>query len=123
MLPRAMRLLAPLLLSFVAASALSGCLVESACTEEARSSVTVTVVDASGAPVTDALVSYSVGGAPAKDCEVTLDSGNVFVCGYEEAGNFGIAVTRGAETKTQAVTVSKDECHVISQSITIQLST
>ena len=45
------------------------------------------------------------------------------MCGYEEAGSFSVVVTRGAETKTQAVTVEKDECHVIGQSITIKLST
>ena len=122
MLRVAMRFFLPLtlLLSSSFALSLAGCTVESACTEEARSSVTVEVVDASGAPVLDATVTYSVGGAAAKACENTLMNGS-YVCGYEETGDFTITVTRGAETKTQTLTVTADECHVIGKNIQIKL--
>jgi hypothetical protein len=92
------------------------------CTLEARSSVTVKVVDAIGTVVTDATVTFSIGGGAAENCEVFPD-GLSYVCGYERDGNFTITATKGMDTKTATVTVNKtaDGCHVEGQSITITL--
>lgn len=79
----------------------------------------VTVIDAMGAAVTDAVLSYSVDGGAAKPCETMPDGGAV--CGFEEKGNFTIFVTRGAEMKMQSVSVGADSCHVITESISIKL--
>jgi hypothetical protein len=93
-----------------------------ACTTEARSSVTVSVVDASGAPVTDATVQYSVDKGPMTNCEQPGPDG-AYVCGYEQKGSFIITATRGAMTGTATVTVTADECHVIGQTVKITLGT
>ncbi len=92
------------------------------CSLEARSSVTVKVVDAAGAAVTDATVTFSVDGAAAQNCEL-FPVGSDYVCGYEIEGDFTITVTKGADTKTQNVTVGKtaDGCHVEGKTITITL--
>jgi hypothetical protein len=93
-----------------------------ACTTEARSSVTAKVVDKTGAIVSDAVVTFSVDGGAAEMCE-TFPDGTGYVCGHERAGQFTVSATKGADTKTQTVTVKKtdDGCHVDSQSITITL--
>ena len=95
---------------------------DGACTLEARSSVTVKVVDMAGAVIADAVVTFSVNGAAAETCEAFPD-GTSYTCGFEREGQFSITATKGADTKTQAVTVTKtaDGCHVEGQSITITL--
>ena len=92
------------------------------CTLEARSSVTVKVVDMAGAVIADAVVTFSVNGGAAETCEAFPD-GTSYVCGLEREGQFSITATKGADTKTQAVTVTKtaDGCHVEGQTITITL--
>lgn len=99
-----------------------------ACTTEARSSVTVKVVDAQGMPVTDAVVTYTVDGGASQNAECVNPLGGMgncqeWVAGYEIAGNFVITATSadGMKTATQMVTVAKDECHVISQTATLTL--
>jgi hypothetical protein len=103
---------------------IAGCGAEDgiACTTEARSSVTVSVVDASDAPVSDAVVQYSVDGGPMTNCEQPGPDSR-YVCGYEQEGDFTITATRGAMTGTATVTVTKDECHVIGQTVKIALGT
>ncbi len=93
-----------------------------ACTTEARSSVTVTVVDMAGAIVADAVVTFTVDGGASEACEL-FPGGMTYTCGYERDGQFSITATKGADTKTQAVTItnSADGCHVEGQSITIKL--
>jgi hypothetical protein len=93
-----------------------------ACTEEARSSVTVTVKDAAGAAVTDATVKYTVDGGEERACDAPFAGSTDYVCGYEVDGKFEITATRGAETGTASVTVTSDECHVIGQKVTITLA-
>ncbi|MDI1435626.1 MULTISPECIES: hypothetical protein [Polyangium] len=116
-----MRLLLASLVSFcliplVACSSSSD---EVACTTIAAISVTVDVVDATGAAVTDADLTYTVNGGPSKACEQVVE--NSYDCGVEEAGNFVITATRDMATKTANVTVTSDECHVIGQTLTITL--
>jgi hypothetical protein len=94
---------------------------DGACTTEARSSVTVKVVDGSGAPVTDASVTFSVDGAAAQACEGFPDGS--YACGFEVDGEFIIGVSKGGENKLQMVTVgmTPDGCHVDGKTITITL--
>ncbi|MDI1475107.1 hypothetical protein [Polyangium sp. y55x31] len=90
------------------------------CTLEARASVTVTVLDAEGAPVSDAVVRYSVRDEPARDCESFTDG--EYVCGWETSGHFFITATRGAEAATAALFVWWGGCHVRSERVTLRLS-
>ncbi|HVK67576.1 MAG TPA: hypothetical protein VM694_23985 [Polyangium sp.] len=92
---------------------------EVACTTIAAISVTVDVVDSTGAPITDADLTYTVNGGPSKPCEQVVE--NSYDCGVEESGNFVITATRDMATKTANVTVTSDECHVIGQSLTMTL--
>jgi len=92
---------------------------EVACTTLAAVSVTVTVEDSAGMPVTDADLEYTVNGGPAKPCDQVIE--NSYDCGVEESGNFVITATRDATTKTANVTVTADECHVIGQTLTMTI--
>ncbi len=99
-----------------------------ACTTEARSSVTVKVVDAQGMPVSDAVVTYTVDGGASQNAECVNPVGGMgncqeWVAGYEVAGDFVITAASADGTKmaTQMVTVTKDQCHVISQTATLTL--
>lgn len=91
------------------------------CTTEARSSVTVTVVDANGAPVNDAALEYSVDGGPKKECTVLGINASEYVCGFEEDGHFTITATSGTLTGTATADVVADECHVIGQTVKLTL--
>jgi len=91
------------------------------CTEIAVSSVQVTVKAPGGEVTTDAEVTYAVDGKDSKSCE--LIGSMEFVCGYEEAGDFVITATpdSGGPVGTAEVTVTSDECHVLTQKVEIQL--
>ena len=112
----------------ISSAILTGCGFDSiggpgdSCTLEARSSVTVKVVDSAGVVISDAMVTFSVDGGGPQACEVFPD-GQGYVCGYEVDGNFTITATKGMDTKTAMVTVkmTADVCHVESQSLTITL--
>ncbi len=92
------------------------------CTMEARSSVTVKVVDGMGAPVTDAMLTFSVDGGAAENCD-NLNMDGSYTCGYERSGAITVTATKGADMKSQTVTIMKtdDGCHVVGQSITLTL--
>lgn len=94
---------------------------DGACTTEARASVTVKVVDASGTPVTDASVTFAVDDEPARACESFPDGS--YACGFEIAGEFVIGVARNGESKLEKLTIgmTADGCHVEGKSITITL--
>lgn len=99
-----------------------------ACTAESRVSVVITVVDAVGAPVPGAMVTYSVDGGAfqqATGCSSALIpacSGNVFVAGREVAGDFVMRVEKaGLQPATVSVRVARDECHVLTQQIVVPL--
>ncbi len=92
---------------------------EVACTLEARSSVTVTVVDEVGTAIPDPTVTYAVDGGAEQACEAM---NGVFVCGYEVEGFFEItADAEGFAPETATVTVESDACHVIGQQVEITL--
>ena len=83
------------------------------CTEEARSSVQITLVDESDAPVVGATVT-AVADGPDIACEDWDDSG-VYICGSELSGVFVISFeAEGFESQEIELEVSltEDECHV-----------
>ncbi|WP_297333321.1 carboxypeptidase-like regulatory domain-containing protein [Flavobacterium sp.] len=93
------------------------------CTEEARAGLNVTVKDAE----TSALLGEGIT-VVAKDGLYTetlqfLDAPAQFVGAWERAGTYTLTVTaEGYETFTsQPIAVGEDECHVISEIITVQL--
>jgi hypothetical protein len=93
-----------------------------ACTAEARSSVTVTVVDGNGDPVTDATVTYTVDGGDPQQAEPFPDG--TFVAGWELAGTFTVTAQKdGFLPAQETVTVAMDEvgCHVVSQTVQLVL--
>jgi hypothetical protein len=97
------------------------------CTTEARASVQVTVVDVMGVAVLDATVTFSVDGGVEEDAECvrTAAAGGCeeWVAGFERAGAFVVrAVSADGATKDEeSVTVTKDECHVTTQTVTLTL--
>jgi hypothetical protein len=92
------------------------------CTEEARASVQVTVDDGAGAPLNPDLITYSVDGGAAQDCELVAEAGAEFVCGYEVAGSIEIRVEKaGYLPFTDTVEVDEDECHVITEQLVVSL--
>ena len=83
------------------------------CTEEARSSVQITLVDESDAPVVGATVTAVADGQDIA-CEDWDDTG-VYICGYELSGVFVISFeAEGFESQEIELEVSltEDECHV-----------
>lgn len=104
---------------FALAIPLAACVpIEQACTDEARVSVSVQVVDEAGDAVPDAVVVYDRGEGEI-DCEGWED---VYTCGYEVDGELDIIVNApGFEEQVVTVTVESDECHVISQDLVVEL--
>ena len=99
----------------------AGCPTTTECTAEARSSISLTIVDDAGMQITDAIASYSVDGGAVRDCEGF--GGGALVCGWEEAGEFTVTVDAlgyGAKTFTQMV--EADECHVVTEVVELVLS-
>jgi len=91
-----------------------------ACTDLAAASVTLVVIDETGAAITDADASYSVDGADSQPCE-TFDSTS-YVCGWEASGSIEVTVTKaGYQDAVETVEVGADECHVIGETLEITL--
>lgn len=94
--------------------------VEEGCTMEARSSLTITVVDADGAPIDPASATFSVDGGAVEPCEQLF--ANTIVCGYERAGHFDVVVSAdGFLDAPLSVDVVEGECHVESVAETVAL--
>lgn len=83
-------------------------------------SIRVTVVGSSGESLSDVWVAYTPEGAEdPNDCS---ESGDVWLCGQEEAGTFTVAAGAGGhETESVEVTVEADECHVITEEVLFEL--
>lgn len=105
------------------ASSLTGCgLINDAprsCNDLAVASVNVIVRDATGAPVSGARVDYTVDGGELEACD-DLGDGS-YVCGYEVSGMFSITAVEGTNEATDQVTVTRDECHVNPEVLTLTL--
>ena len=89
------------------------------CNPVVRPSVIVTVVDAAGDPVDDAIVRYSLEGLPARSCTPRGDAS--FGCAQEDQGRFVITAERGDEVGEARVNVRADVCHVITENVSITL--
>jgi hypothetical protein len=88
------------------------------CTDDFRPSVLVTVLDGETV-VDDAVVEFSVDGDAQQACD-NLEEGR-YACGGEQAGDFLITATRSDQSGSVALTVTEDECHVITEEVTVQL--
>ena len=89
------------------------------CTLEPWTSVVATVFDVDGSAVSDADVSYAVDGSEARACEKLI--GGAYRCGVEAAGSFEIRAVYGSASKAVSVRVEREECHVITQTVSIEL--
>jgi len=106
----------------VAAMLSTGCIVgPHACTEEARSSVTVTVIGPNG-PICDANVVVHIGTEVAP--LTTFGPPDCTYAGvYERSGPMTVVASKtGFATASKMVTVGSDECHVIGEKVTLTLT-
>jgi hypothetical protein len=96
---------------------------ERACTQEARASVQVTVVDPQGNQLSDASVVFSLDGSPESNCE-NISEG-LYVCGWEREGSFVVSARkvgyRDAHTSVDVGLMSSG-CHVDGKQITLTLT-
>lgn len=91
------------------------------CTAEARASVQITVVDTFGGKIPNAELTFRVDGGDAQPCE-QLGGAGEFVCGWEQAGDITVTATaEGYFVQEAAVRVNADECHVITEQLTVTL--
>lgn len=91
---------------------------EDNCSEEARVSVSVVVLDALGADAADAVVEYDDG----RGIEPCHAIEGVYSCAYEVEGDIDISVSApNYVSQTVTVTVESDECHVITEDLDIEL--
>ncbi len=92
-----------------------------ACSTEARASVQVAVFDPDGAPIDEAVGTYTVDGGDPQDCLVALP-GEV-VCGFEVTGAFAVTVTApGFAAQTVEAEVGEGECHVETAQLEVTLA-
>lgn len=91
------------------------------CTDDLRYSLSITVVDADGAAVTDATGVYSVDGGPQADCQGAFE-GKV-TCGAEGDGEISVTISApGFEDHSFTEAVAADECHVINEEVEVTLT-
>lgn len=99
---------------------LSACETETACTELAAASLTLTLTGAGGAALVDPVVTYAVDGADRGEC-TSFEAGS-YTCGYEEQGHFVVSASAtGFEAGTVEADVAADECHVIQEMVSLEL--
>ena len=90
------------------------------CTTEARSSVLLTVVDQLNAPLSGVHVTYKVNGG-AVQSQICESTGTCAIA-FEVSGVFSIDASKaGYTTASSTVTVSRDVCHVNTESLTLIL--
>lgn len=108
-----------------------------ACTTEARASVQVTIVDQNGAPLVPTKLEFSVDGGAVQQAEcIAGDPCTEYVLGWEQAGSYTISATYEAEIEEDpccwffdnqdaevVVGLTEDECHVVTEMVTITLDT
>ena len=91
------------------------------CTSIAIPSVSVAVVDEAGVAVPDADVTYTGGSFVDAPCNEGPDG--TWSCGFEVPGEIMIrAVADGFAPVEQEVFVDSDECHVITETVTVTLT-
>lgn len=96
------------------------------CTMEARAGLNITVVDASnGKKLMDSIQVVAMDGVYTETLSAFDRNNPIFSGAYEREGNYTVVVS-GARYKTvtkAGLNVTKDECHVIPQQVTIDLPT
>ena len=117
-------LLSPLLLL--------ACEPETVCDASAMASVTISVTDLDGEPLSPTALTYTVDGGQAQDAECMNADCSSAVAGWEQAGAFAITAVLDEElegapccwyldSQTVEVEVTQGECHVDGQQVEIQL--
>jgi hypothetical protein len=94
------------------------------CTTEAKAGLNVTVINSqTNVPIVEDVVIIAQDGSYQETLEYFPGGEFVFSGAYERMGTYTITVTKtGFQTFTsQAITVTRDECHVIPQQITVNL--
>ncbi len=102
---------------------LAGCDEPVTCTADSRTSLIVTVVDAeTGEPVDTAKVEFTVDG-DGPFMPQWKEAGAKFPLAMETTGTFEVTVVAdGYETAVEEFEIDADECHVITQEATIELT-
>jgi hypothetical protein len=91
-----------------------------ACTAEARTSVLLTVVDELNAPLPGVAVTYQVNGATAQS--QACESNGRCAIAVEVSGVFSITASKAGYTSISGTaTVTRDECHVNTERLTLTL--
>jgi hypothetical protein len=94
--------------------------IEHACTDIGIASVQLTVEDAEGLAIPDATATYNLVGETPQDCEGWDDG--TFSCGFELQGTIELHVEAAGYTSAdQTVVVAADECHVLTEVVTVTL--
>ena len=111
-----------LLLGSTLALTLTGC-DELTCTTEARASVQLSVVDSAGSAISSASAEYTIEGEDWPEPQPCEDmGGGALVCGWEVDDVFHIEVSApGYGSEMVEVEVFADECHVITEQVTVEL--
>ena len=113
---------------------LTACDEETVCDASAMASVTITVTDLDGEPLSPTALTYTIDGGQAQDAECMSDDCSSAVAGWEQAGVFEITAVLDEEmegdpccwyldSQTVEVEVTQGECHVDGQQVEIQLDT
>lgn len=91
-----------------------------ACTLEARASVLINTVDPGASPIEGATVTYQINDGALKT-ESCPASGTCAV-GSEQSGRFKLIVSKaGYVSQSTEVQVKADECHVLTERVTVVL--
>ncbi len=91
------------------------------CTEQAVPSAHVSVRAEDGSPLVDSVVTYAANGGEVSTCTASGDG--THWCGSEEAGELRIEATAfGFQSASAVVEVAADECHVLTEEVTMTLS-
>lgn len=118
--PQTARRLICILGLLVIGALVSACGGGGACTAELRTSVLVTVVDQFSAPLSGVTVTYQVNGGTTQS--QAHEFNGTYGIAFEVSGLFTIAASKpGYTTSSGSVTVNRDECHVITERITLML--
>lgn len=93
---------------------------EIACTAEVVASALVSVQAEDGTPLADSVVTYTVDGGATATCDASGTGSHT--CGEDEVGQFVFEASAfGFQTQSASVVVEGDECHALTESVTITL--
>ena len=90
------------------------------CTAEARSSISLTVLDTLGLPIRTYDVAYQIDKGATQN--ISCNSSGACAIEYEKSGVFSMTVSKpGFNSTSLDVTVTRDACHVNTQNVTLTL--